>query len=214
MAHRGASAYAPENTLTAFEEAIRLEAKAIEFDLRMTADGVMVALHDETVDRTTSGTGKVAELTWDHVRQLGIPSLSESLAAIAPYARPVVDVKIELPWDELIATLLRFKLEKSVLIVSRETPWLAAIRKVSRDVPLGLAARHWHEKLPDFARGLDAEILLLHTEALGPSRVSAAAAQGLETWAWTLNEVSVIAASAAMGVTGIVTDRPDLIRTR
>jgi len=75
-------------------------------------------------------------------------------------------------------------------------------------------AQHWHENLPNVARGLDAETLLLHTDALGTSQVAAATAQGLEIWAWTLNDVGVIAASAAMGISGIITDHPDLIRTR
>jgi len=150
VGHRGASAYAPENTVAAFEEAIRLGAKGVEFDLRMTADGVMVAVHDETIDRTTQATGKVAEQTWTRLRQLDagshfhprfagtrIPSLQETLLAIGLYVRPVIDLKIELPWDELIATLRRFNLEQKALITSANPQWLTAVRKASRDVPLG-----------------------------------------------------------------------------
>ncbi|MCL2647163.1 MAG: hypothetical protein FWD61_09175 [Phycisphaerales bacterium] len=230
VGHRGASAYAPENTIAAFEEAIRLGAKGVEFDLRITADGVMVALHDETVDRTTHGTGKVAELTWHHLRQLDagsqlhprftrgrgvrIPSLQEALLAIGPYARPVIELKTELPWAELVAMLRRFDLEKKAMVISFEGRWLSGVRKASREVPLGLLAQRWYENLPDLARGLDAEALLLHTDILGTSQVAAATARGLETWAWTVNDIGVVAASAAMGVTGIITDQPDLIRTR
>jgi glycerophosphoryl diester phosphodiesterase len=63
VGHRGASAYAPENTVAAFDEAIRLGAKAVEFDLRLTADGYPVVLHDDTVNRTTNGSGPVAHLS-------------------------------------------------------------------------------------------------------------------------------------------------------
>src|SRR3954452_18398025 len=62
LGHRGASAYAPENTFAAFDLAVEMGADGIETDVRATRDGVLVLLHDETVDRTTDGTGVVAEL--------------------------------------------------------------------------------------------------------------------------------------------------------
>lgn len=92
-AHRGAMDTHPENTIAAFEEAIRLKAQMIEFDVRMTKDKRLVILHDETVDRTTNGVGKIEDLTFDQVRRLDagswksesfknekIPTLEETLA--------------------------------------------------------------------------------------------------------------------------------------
>ncbi len=61
VGHRGAAAYAPENTVASFDEAVRLGARAVEFDLRLSADGVPVVLHDDTLDRTTNGRGPVSE---------------------------------------------------------------------------------------------------------------------------------------------------------
>ncbi len=69
-AHRGCMNTHPENTLPAFKEAIRLGAHMIEFDIQFTKDGVPVLMHDETVDRTTNGTGKVSELTFAKIRRL------------------------------------------------------------------------------------------------------------------------------------------------
>ena len=69
-AHRGASRRAPENTLPAFELAVELGADGVELDVQRTADGELVVIHDETVDRTTSGTGAVASLTSDEIRAL------------------------------------------------------------------------------------------------------------------------------------------------
>src|SRR5690606_33927887 len=62
IAHRGASAFAPEHTLASYQLAMDMDADFIEIDLQMTQDGVLVALHDDTVDRTTDGSGKVAEM--------------------------------------------------------------------------------------------------------------------------------------------------------
>ncbi|MEC9094502.1 MAG: glycerophosphodiester phosphodiesterase family protein [Planctomycetota bacterium] len=94
-AHRGASDTHPENTLAALQEAIRLGAQMIEFDVALTRDQQLVLMHDSTVDRTTNGTGEVASLTqaelkkldaglWKHARFRGerIPTLDEALAVM------------------------------------------------------------------------------------------------------------------------------------
>jgi glycerophosphoryl diester phosphodiesterase len=226
VAHRGASAYAPENTVAAFDEAVRLGARAVEFDLRVSADGIPVVIHDPTVDRTTSGTGRVADLdlldlrrfdagSWLHRRFAGIriPTLEEALLAIGPYAMPVIELKVPPP-PSLIDILRKFDLEQDALVLSFDRSWLAAVRKSSKEVPLGLLAESWSYELPEATRRLDAGVLGLGVEAVGPSQVAMAEGFGLELWCFTANDVGMVAACAAMGVTGIITDRPDLIRTR
>jgi glycerophosphoryl diester phosphodiesterase len=79
---------------------------------------------------------------------------------------------------------------------------------------LGLLAEQWNNDLPGIAAQVDAEVLGLHTEIIGTTQVAAAEAKRLEVWAFTANDVGMVAACAAMGVTGIITDRPDLIRAR
>ncbi|MBT9187601.1 glycerophosphodiester phosphodiesterase [Zobellia russellii] len=69
-AHRGASELHPENTISAFKEAVRLGAQMIEFDVRMTIDNKLIIMHDATVDRTTDGSGSVEDLTWNEIKQL------------------------------------------------------------------------------------------------------------------------------------------------
>ena len=70
LAHRGASGYAPENTIAAFDLGRRMGANGIETDVQLSRDGSMVLIHDERVDRTTDGSGRVADLTWDELAQL------------------------------------------------------------------------------------------------------------------------------------------------
>jgi glycerophosphoryl diester phosphodiesterase len=96
LAHRGCRASAPENTMAAFELALEQGAEAIETDLRITRDRVIVCIHDATVDRTTDGTGRVDQMTWDELRRLRargnndaafpsacVPSLAQVLGALA-----------------------------------------------------------------------------------------------------------------------------------
>ncbi|HUO08884.1 MAG TPA: glycerophosphodiester phosphodiesterase family protein [Phycisphaerae bacterium] len=227
VGHRGAPAYAPENTVASFEEAIRLGARAVEFDLRMTADGVPVVLHDETLDRTTNGHGEVRHWEWNdllrvdagswmHQRFAGtrVPCLDEALLAIGPYARPVIELKVEVPPAVLLASLRKYDLEGDALVISFEPRWLANLRRESRELALGLLAEQWSNELPAVAERVGAEVLGLHTEIIGTTQVAAAEAKRLEVWAYTANDVGMVAACAAMGVTGIITDRPDLIRAR
>ncbi len=226
VAHRGASADAPENTVAAFDEAVRQGAVAIEFDLRLSADGEMVVIHDETVDRTTSGQGRVAALdlldlrrldagSWMHRRFAGIriPTLDEALLAIGPHARPVIELKVPPPAG-LVDHLRKYDLEREALVLSFDRSWLTAVRRMSRDLPLGLLSEGWHHGLPEAARQLDAEVLAVGIDAVGPGQVKAAEGFGLELWCFTANDIGMVAACAAMGVTGIITDHPDLIRTR
>jgi len=227
VAHRGASAYAPENTVAAFDEAIHCGAKAVEFDLRLTADGAPVVIHDDTVNRTTNGTGPVAAYdrldllrldagSWMHARFSGtrIPTLEEALLAIGPHARPVIELKTQIPAELVIRTLRRYDLLEDALVISFVESWLVPFRIASRDLAIGLLADHWTGDIPARGRNLAAELVCLNVDILGPSQVAACEAQGLEVWCFTANDVGMVAACAAMGVTGIVTDRPDLIRTR
>ncbi len=227
VGHRGASAYAPENTVAAFDEAIRLGAKAVEFDLRATAEGMLVVLHDETVDRTTNGKGRVSEIEWSDLIRLDagswihgrfaaarIPSLEEALLAIGPSARPVIELKVPVSAELLLTALRKYDLEEEALILSFDAEWLVPFRKMSGKICLGLLAETWSDELPGRAKGLDCELLALHTDILSPPQIAAADAQGLEVWAFTANDVGMVAACAALGVTGIITDRPDLIHTR
>ena len=91
IGHRGASAEAPENTLAAFDLALAQKADGFEFDVRLSADGVPVIIHDDTVDRTTNGTGRVADMTLAELKSLTIdgkhtiPTLDELFAVLAAH---------------------------------------------------------------------------------------------------------------------------------
>jgi glycerophosphoryl diester phosphodiesterase len=227
VGHRGASAYAPENTVAAFDEAIRLGARAVEFDLRLSCDGFPVILHDETVDRTTNGSGRVDQMerfdllsldagSWMHPRFAGtrIATLDEALLAIGPYAQPVIELKVPVPAELLLESLRKYDLEQDVLVLCFQELWLHPLRKASRELSLGLLGEAWNPEVPVRAKNLAAEVICLNVDVLGTTQVAACEAQGLEVWCYTANDVGMVAACAAMGVTGIITDRPDLIRTR
>lgn len=133
FAHRGNSAHAPENTLEAFRQAVALGVDGLEFDVRLTADGVPVVLHDATVERTTDGRGAVAAMTLRELRRLdaafsfggqtypyrgtgvGVPTVEEALDVTAPLPL-IVEVKA-LEAAEPLLDLLRRRGETERVIV-------------------------------------------------------------------------------------------------
>lgn len=93
VAHRGASVEQPENTIEAFEAAIDAGADAVEFDVRMTADGYAVVMHDPDVSRTTGGSGLVSGMRLEETRKLGVPTVEETLRCISGRAAADIEIK-------------------------------------------------------------------------------------------------------------------------
>jgi glycerophosphoryl diester phosphodiesterase len=159
VAHRGAPTERPENTLAAFEAAVDARASAVEFDVRVTADGRAVVIHDAGVDRTTDGAGLVHELTLAEVlrlridgpggRSLAVPTLHEVLASLS--GRIAVDIEIKNvpgdpdfdPDDEVAVRLVHRALDDvafvgDVIVSSFNPRSLVASRDARPDIPSGL----------------------------------------------------------------------------
>lgn len=135
VAHRGLYLHAPENTLGNFHACLEL-GLGFEFDVQRTRDGRLVCIHDDTVDRTTDGSGKVAELTLDEIRQLDaggwfdlrfagqrVPTVDEVLALVAQYPGQrvliAVDIKAERVEEELVASATRHGVVDRLLFIGR-----------------------------------------------------------------------------------------------
>ena len=158
FAHRGASAHAPENTLAAFRAAVDQKAQGVELDAKLSSDGVVVVMHDQTVDRTTDGSGNVASLTAIQLHRLDagshfstdfagepVPTLEEVFNAVADKLL----INIELtnyasPLDELPAKVAQLVqqsgLSNRVIISSFHPMNLMRFHKLLPTVPLGLLA--------------------------------------------------------------------------
>lgn len=155
VGHRGTVQYAPENTIAAFERAIELGVDLLEMDIRETRDGHLVVIHDETVDRTTNGTGKVSDLTLAELQALDagawfaprfkgekVPTLEETLRAIRGRALPDIDFKAGTP-EQLVEILRREGLLGKVTLYCGDWDLLRRTLEVSREfkirptIPLG-----------------------------------------------------------------------------
>ncbi|HLB38901.1 MAG TPA: glycerophosphodiester phosphodiesterase [Actinomycetota bacterium] len=163
VAHRGASAEEAENTLAAFEQAVEVGAGAVEFDVRMTADGHAVVMHDPDVDRTTEGAGLVRSMTLAEIERLrirtsdggaaGVPTLDAALALLS--GRAAVDIEIknipgepdydagrEMAVEAVHAALTRCSFVGDVIVTSFNPLSIAASRALDPTVATGLLTEH------------------------------------------------------------------------
>jgi len=233
FAHRGASLYAPENTLAAFRLAVEQGADAIELDAKLSADGHVVVIHDQTVDRTTDGTGRVGELTLDALRRLDagshfgpefagepVPTLEEVFAAVGAHLPINVELtnyaslRDRLP--EKVAELVRrHGLEQRVLFSSFNPLALIHVRRELPHAPIGLLAMPGGRG--SLARSWPGR--LLNYDALHPAwedatrrLIESAQRRGRRVHAYTVNQRPAMETLFDRGVDGIFTDDPILAR--
>jgi glycerophosphoryl diester phosphodiesterase len=226
VAHRGYSAAAPENTMPALAAAILGGATYVEFDVRTTADGVPVVIHDRTVDRTTDGTGHVWELTVDEVRALDagswfspaytgvrVPLLTEALDLVPdPGPQLLLEIKPPAGPDDL-KRILDLVAERGLLdrtVVQSFDPQVVRLaREVAPDVRRGLLRTRFEPDTVPLAREL--EVVCCNpsvAEVLGdPETMAELAGAGIDVMPWTANDMGEWDALVEAGVAGLITDR-------
>jgi len=229
IAHRGYSAVAPQNTLAAVEAACRAGADAVEIDLQPTADGVGAVIHDETVDATTDGTGKVSALTAAEVLGLDagspfspafsgqhVPTLDDVLGVLARH--PGTDLLLELKgsWtahqaERVAATIAAAGFDHRVLVQSFWPGTVATVRDVAPHLPGGLLVSF---DPPGLLRlGVAACNPSVATVANSPRLVSRLHSAGLRVMSWTANDpaawTTLVSADDGAGVDAVITDRPE-----
>jgi len=218
-AHRGASGYAPENTLEAFSLAIAQGADGIELDVHLSADGHAVVIHDETVDRTSDGLGLVADLPLAALKALGIPSLKETLQLLAPTR---LELNIELKNDcepypgleECCVELVdRARMRERVWFSSFNHQSLQRIKSIDASLRCGALYSQALCEPRACARALGIEALHpRHTTLRGAEAfVAACHADGLRVHAWTVNAARTVRMLARASVDAVITDYPDRV---
>jgi len=227
IGHRGASGHAPENTLAAFSRAVELGARFIETDLQLSRDSRLVAMHDDTLDRTTNGRGPVNRLTLAELRELDagswfgpqfagerIPTLEE----ILQFARET-DVVFYLEiksssgaWgmEHTVVGALREAQEVvRPVVLSFDATTLAAVRRIEPTLMTGFLFQWPLEDAVERAIRVGARQLAPHGDQVTPELVTAARRNNLQVVTWTINAPAQMRALISAGVDGIMTDYPD-----
>lgn len=225
-AHRGASRIEPENTLPAFQAAISLGAHGVEFDVQRSADGMLVVIHDETVDRTTNGTGPVAGLDWGQLARLdasngqqaagvAIPRLDDVLELLASSG---LEVNIELKNSiqaypglepQVLAAVAASGLDNEQVIYSSFNH--RSLRLLHTLAPQARIGVLYAQQLVDpvgYARGFGASALHPMAQVVLPGDVDDAHGAGLAINVWTVDDPELASRLAADGVDALITNEP------
>ena len=240
VAHRGGSRLAPENTMAAFREAVeRWEADMLEMDVRLTRDGEVVVIHDETVDRTTDGTGPVFSFTLEELRRLDagyrfvdpegraafrgkgvqVPRFEDVLTAF-PHMRMNVETKETRVAVPLVEIVRRHHAESRVLMAAEHERWRAPVRGYPGPWGASRPQVYWFWMLHRLPGGgpytPSADILQVPETWRGRTIVTeafvrAAHGRNLPVQVWTVDDVDDMRRLLALGVDGIQSDRPDLL---
>jgi glycerophosphoryl diester phosphodiesterase len=231
IAHRGASAHAPENTLAAFELALAQKADAIELDVKLSADGQVVVIHDATVNRTTGSQGRVKDLSLAQLRSLDagsffseryrgekIPTLEEVFEIVG--GRVFINVELtnySTPRDQLVQKVCvlveKFEMQQRVMFSSFFASNLSKARAYLPEVPRGLLALSgllgsWARSF-GFAFG-KYHALHPHLKDVTSQQVQRVHRLNRRIHVWTVNAAEDMRRLFHWGVDGIITDDPQL----
>ena len=226
IAHRGASAYAPENTLAAIVKAAELGADMVELDVHTSSDNVPVIIHDPNLSRTTGGTGQVSQYTLPELKELDagsgqtIPTLAEAITCCQEHELGLyLELKSSQAIPALIELVRQHDLYRQTIVTSFRPDWLADVRALDPDIDTSVLFSSVYIDPVALARAAGA--VYVHpaweqraTEPhrlLTPAWLSQVRAAGLGLICWHEERPSEIAALRQLGVDGICSNAPDLL---
>lgn len=232
IAHRGASAEAPENSLAAFVLGVSQGCDMIELDVHLTKDKQVVVIHDHTLDRTTNGIGEIATLNYEDIKGYDcgkwfsdqcageyVPLLEEVLTKVPAHVQFNVEVKAAgTPGMAgcLIDVLRKTDRIGSTVVSSFHYGCLVELKKQLPDLRIGLL---YHEEIADFKKfeeesGVELFSLHPHYPFVTESYMESATAAGKAVYPWTVDDEADWRKLIDLGVAGIITNKPGLLRTK
>jgi glycerophosphoryl diester phosphodiesterase len=235
FAHRGGATYPSnlhrENSLHAFTQATALGYRYLETDVHATSDGVLIAFHDDKLDRVTDGQGAIADLTYEQVSEAKIHGIDpiplfEDLLVKFPDARFNVDAKSKKSVDLLAELIIRHNAQNRVCVGSFGIGRIHRLRKkLGKQVPsaasaLGVALNRfapWLTKIintpaPVLQMPFEQRILGFRLKLFTPALVKAVHDAGKQVHVWTIDDPGTMAKLIEAGADGIFTDRIDLLK--
>lgn len=232
IAHRGASRYAPENTMAAFCKAHELGCYYIECDIAFSKDSVPFIFHDNHLNRTTNGKGKISQLTWQEINSLDAGSWF-----LPEYAgEKIISLKQLLDWhldtdkminleikpiqtsllngylDIILNEVGRARNSKGLIFSSFQAEILKRLHVIDQPVPYAMLASRWQKKHVMFASEIGCSQLNVAHHSLSSSAVAFTHEQGLKVGAYTVNDVLRAQQLKEQGVDAIFTDDVPLIK--
>ena len=218
VGHRGARGEAPENTLEGFAYLRQLGINAVELDIQLSQDNQLMVIHDTQLDRTTSGTGAVAQWNAAEMAELTptVPTLSQVLAPCPELAHLQIELKtIAADRRQALIEGLRQTLVEEfphhsgqLIITSSDTQLLALTKQRLPHIPRGLVAQRFCRNPIQLCEALDCEFLILNHQRCFLSTLRQAQYRGLHVSCWTVNSPAIAQRLLRWGLDSLITDYP------
>lgn len=221
VAHRGASGYAPENTLAAIKVAIEMKADMAEFDVYRSKDGVIVVMHDDTVNRTTNGKGKIEEMTLKELKTLDagskydkkfagekIPTLEEVIKETQGKILLNIEIKGSGCEKGIVELVKKYGMQDKVQVSSFHHEYLQTIKKLNPDIHTG-ALVNFAPDLKIIVSEIGADALNIMWLGFNETLLKQTKEIGLQMFVWTVNDETGMRKMINAGVDGIITNYPD-----
>ena len=228
--HRGASGYAPENTLEAFELAAKQGAAGVELDVHLSKDGELIVAHDETIDRVADGSGLICEMTLAELKKFHfnkthpeyknatVPTLREVYELLKPYG---LHVNVELKnsrihykglEEKCIELAAEMGITDRIYYSSFNHYSLLHVKEIDKSLPCGILYDATLINPWEYAKSLGVDAIHPHFSELQiPGEPEATHAAGLEINTWTVNEEADMRDMITRGVDCIISNYPDLL---
>ncbi len=222
IAHRGAKAYEPENTLQAFQKALDLNSDGIELDVHLSADGHIIVMHDETIDKMTNGKGDINSYTLAELKSFlvagkhQIPTLDEVFDLVDKKCFINVELKNADTSKNVVSLIDKYIAEKNwkyehFIISSFDWNALEEVQKLNTNIPIGVLTEENVEDALAFAETIKAKAIHPDFQLLNTENVYQIQEKGFVVFPWTVNSEQDIQKVKSYKVNGIISDNPDKI---
>ena len=215
--HRGAAGLEPENTLRSIRKAIELGVDRVEIDVRVTRDGHLVVIHDEAVDRTTNGHGRVKDLTFNEIRQLDagkgerIPTLEEVLNLTKGKVILQIELKAREATEPTVHLIERNNAEREVVITSFMHELLRKVHDLNPSLRTGALFFDVQGDICQRAIEVHSEAIHVYYKNVDSKLIEDAHRRGLKVSVWNPDELEEMKEMIGLGVDVIGTNRPDIL---
>ena len=222
IAHRGAKAYEPENTLQAFQKALDLNSDGIELDVHLSSDGHIIVMHDETIDKMTSGKGDINTYTLAELKsfliadELQIPTLNEVFDLVDKKCFINVELKNADTSKNVVSLIEEYITEKGwnydhFIISSFDWNALKEVQNLNPNIPIGVLTEEDLDIALAFAETIKTKAIHPDFQLLNKEKVLQIQEKGFLVFPWTVNSEEDIQKVKSYQVNGIISDNPDKI---
>jgi glycerophosphoryl diester phosphodiesterase len=216
IGHRGAKGYVSENTLASFQKAIDLNLDGIELDVQLSSDGEIMVIHDETINRTTSGKGFVKDFTSVELKKHDIPTLTEVLDLINNNFLVNIELKSNDCIEKVIILVEKYISDynwnpKNFIVSSFHWDYLSEVKSINKNIKIGVLTENDIDSALVFAKKIDAFCINPYFKLLNTENVQLIKKEGFQIHTWTVNSFEDITFVKSLQVNTIISDFPDRI---